>query len=80
MKIAMLTNRLSIGGGTEYIRLIVKHMPMHDFTVFALRGGTFPELERFDNVETVKRWPGRTLNGAYLEPCLAQSRKPIDVC
>jgi len=59
MKIAMLTNHLSIGGGTEYIRLIVKHMPMHDFTVFALRGGTFPELESFDNVKTVRRWPGR---------------------
>lgn len=59
MKIAMLTNRLSIGGGAEYIRLIVKHMPMHDFTVFALRGGTFPELEDLDNVKTVKSWPGR---------------------
>lgn len=60
MKIAMLTNHLSIGGGTEYIRLIVKHMPMHDFTVFALRGGTFPELESLPNIRTVKSWPGRT--------------------
>ncbi len=59
MRIAMLTNNLSIGGGMEYIRLIVKHMPMHDFTVFALCGGSFPEFEELPNVKTVKSWPAR---------------------
>ena len=58
MKIAMLTNSFSIGGGTEYIRLIARHMPMHDFTVFALLGGTSPELEGLPNVKTVRSWPG----------------------
>lgn len=61
MKIAMLTNSLSIGGGTEYIRLIVNHMPMHDFTVFSLCGGIFPGLEGLDNVNTVTTWPDRAV-------------------
>ena len=54
MNIAMLTDRLALGGGPECIRLLAAHLPQHRFTVFAAGGGTLPALESLPNVRTVR--------------------------
>ena len=67
MKIAMLIDRLAVGGGPEYIRLVAGHLPEHRFTVLSLDGGTLPALRALDNVE-IARWPGRAaLKSAHFD-------------
>ncbi len=58
MKIAMLTDRLALGGGPECIRLIARYLPEHEYTVFA-GSGTLPALETLPNVRVVRSFPGR---------------------
>lgn len=58
MKIAMLTDRLALGGGPECIRLIARYLPGHEYTVFA-GSGTLPALEKLPNVRVVRSFPGR---------------------
>lgn len=58
MKIAMLTDRLALGGGPECIRLIARHLPQHEYTVFA-DGGTLPALEALPNVQIERKFPTR---------------------
>ncbi len=85
MNIAMLTDRLALGGGPECIRLLAAHLPQHRFTVFAAGGGTLPALESLPNVRTVRKTPSRReLAGFDLIHChhlrpLATLRAPADV-
>jgi len=64
MKIAMLTDRLALGGGPECIRLIARYLPEHEYTVFA-GSGTLPALERLSNVKVVRSFPGRKALGKF---------------
>lgn len=58
MKIAMLTDKLAIGGGSECIRLIAQYLPEHLYTVFC-KMGHFPTLENLPNVTIIRHLPSR---------------------
>jgi len=58
MKIAMLTDKLALGGGPECIRLIAKYLPQHEFTIFA-KSGYFSALEKLPNVKIEYKFPTR---------------------
>lgn len=56
MRIAMLTDRLTLGGGPECIRLIAEHLPEHFYTVFC-KSGHYPALENLSNVTIIRHLP-----------------------
>ncbi|AIT08975.1 hypothetical protein LO80_02595 [Candidatus Francisella endociliophora] len=52
MKIALVTEHLSIGGGPEHLFQICKEMPQHHFKIFAKRGGD--NSSKFDDLQNVE--------------------------
>ena len=52
MRVALVTEHLSIGGGPEHLFQICKNMPQHQFKVFAKSGGV--NSSKFDNLQNVE--------------------------